>query len=206
MTTEHPKGRMNRYIRNGVSYGLNLPVVEELLVETPSLPKATPERSYYPVGIKDGHYLIALMAPVPETAAQRPANSAGPISEATESAKAASSANAGHHTVVPAKTPLTVRLNQVVGVKTITTGGTFSAIFSDPVQLNSVTVIPAGANAEGIVSKRGEYSPEMTLTSVIVNGKPHSVKTASITFNEQISFPAGSDISFHLIWPMEVTR
>jgi hypothetical protein len=101
---------------------------------------------------------------------------------------------------------LTVRLKQVVGVKTITAGGTFSAIFSDPVQVDSVTVIPAGATAEGIVSKSGEYSPQMKLTSVIVNGKPHSVTTESISFNEQISFPAGSEVSFHLVWPMEVTR
>jgi hypothetical protein len=206
MTTEHPKGRMNRYIRSGVSYGLNLPVVRELVVETPSLPKAAPERSYYPVGIKDGRYLISLMAPVPNTAAQKPTDSAGPTSQATESAKTVSIADAGQHAVVPAKTPLTVRLKQAVGMRTITTGGTFSAIFSEPVQVNGVTIIPAGADAEGTVSKSGEYSPEMTLTSVIVNGTPHSVKTASITFNEQISFPAGSDISFHLIWPMEVTR
>src|SRR5437868_2806401 len=118
MTTEHPKGRMNRYIKNGVTYGLNLPVLKELVVETPFLPKATPERSYYPVGLKEGHYLISLMAPVPNTAAQTPTNSAGPTSHATESAKAAR-ADAGQHAIVPAKTPLTVRLEQAVGVKTI---------------------------------------------------------------------------------------
>jgi hypothetical protein len=206
MTTEHPKGRMNRYIKNGVTYGLNLPVLKELVVETPFLPKATPERSYYPVGLKEGHYLISLMAPVPNTATQTPTNSAGPTSHATESAKTARIADAGQHAVLPAKTPLTVRLEQAVGVKTIVTGGTFSAIFSNPVQVNSVTVIPAGAIARGIVTKRGEYSPEMTLTSVIVNGKSHSVRTVSITFNEQISYPADSEVSFDLVWPLELTH
>jgi len=206
MTTEDPKGRMNRYIKNGVSYGLNLPVMAELVVETPSLPKAAPEKSYYAVGIKDGHYLIALMAPVPNTAAQRPTNLAGPISQPLDSAKALSIADAGQRAVVPAKTALTVRLKQAVGMKTIATGGTFSATLSDPVLVSGVTVIPAGANAEGTVSKSGEYSPKMTLNSVIVNGKPHSVTTASITFNEQISFPAGSEVSFHLVRQMEVTH
>jgi len=91
-------------------------------------------------------------------------------------------------------------------VKTITTGGTFSAVFSNPVQVNSVTVIPAGATAQGVVNKAGEYSPQMTLTSVIVNGKPHSVTTVSITFNEQISFPAGSEVSFDLVWPLKLSQ
>jgi len=206
MTTEHPKGRMNRYIKNGVSYGLNLPVLRELVVETPFLPKAAPVSSYYPVGVKDGHYVISLMAPVPNSAVQRPSNSAGPISQPTESAKAAPISFVGQHAVVPAKTPLTVRLKHSVGVKTITTGGTFSAVFSNPVQVNSVTVIPAGATAQGVVNKAGEYSPQMTLTSVIVNGKPHSVTTVSITFNEQISFPAGSEISFDLVWPLKLSQ
>ena len=138
-TTEHPKGRMNRYIKNGVSYGLNLPVVSELVVETPSLPKAAPEKSYYPVGIKNGRYLISLMAPVANTAAQRLTDSAGPTSQASESAKTVSIPDAGRHEVVPAKTALTVRLKQAVGMKTIATRGTFSANFSEAVQVNGVT-------------------------------------------------------------------
>ena len=77
---------------------------------------------------------------------------------------------------------------------------------SNPVQVNSVTVIPAGAIVRGTVTKRGEYSPEMTLTSVIVNGKSHSVRTVSITFNEQISYPADSEVSFELVWPLELTH
>ena len=67
-------------------------------------------------------------------------------------------------------------------------------------------MIPAGANAEGTVSKGGEYSPEMALTSVIVDGRSHSVTTGPITFNEKISFPAGSEVSFHLLRQMEMAR
>ena len=203
MTDEHPSGRMNQYIKNGLTYGLNLPVLRELVVETPSLPKAAPVSSYYPVGLKDGHYLISLMAPVPNTKAQTPANSAGPASQATER-EAAPIGNAGPQPVVPAKTPLTVRLEHELGVKTVT--GTFSAIFSRPVQVDGVTVIPAGATAQGVVTRTGEYSPQMTLTALIVNGKPHSVTTVAITFNEQISFPAGSEFTFHLVRPLKVAH
>ncbi len=204
ITDEHPKGRTNQYIRNGVTYGLNLPVVKELVLQTPSSsPNDTPMSSYYPVGIKDGHYVIALMAPAPNARATSPEASPAPRSE---SAEPPGIVNAGQLVVVPAKTPLTVRLKQVVSVKSIDSGGTFSAIVSDPVQVNGVTAIPAGATAQGIVTKHKDYSPEMTLTSVAVNGKSHPLRTVSISFNDQISYPLGSELSFDLVLPLELTQ
>ncbi len=94
----------------------------------------------------------------------------------------------------------------VVGVKLMTTGGIFSTMFSDPVQINGLAVIPAGATAQGIVTKKGDYSPEMTLTSVTVKKKSHLVTTVSISFKEKISYPAASEVSFDLVSPLELTQ
>jgi hypothetical protein len=201
---EHPKGRMNQYIRNGVTYGLNLPVVKELVLQTASSsPNVTPGSSYYPVGIKDGHYVIAVMAPVPNTGAKSPEDSLVPHSESAEPPVIV---NAGQQVIVPAKTPLTVRLKQVVGVKLIDSGGIFAAILSDPVQVSGVTAVPAGAIVQGIVTRHTNYSPEMTLTSVAVNGKSYPLRTVSISFNEQISYPLGSELSFELVSPLHLTQ
>src|SRR5919108_481452 len=68
--SEHPKGRVSQYIKNGVTYGFNVPIEKELVIETPFLPKAEPLISYYPLGVRGGHYVIAQMAPVSKAAAQ----------------------------------------------------------------------------------------------------------------------------------------
>ena len=193
--SEHPKERLTQYIRNGVTYGLNLPAVKELVVETPA-PSAG--SSYYPVGIKDGRYCIVLAAPVaPGTAApELPAATAGKAS--------AHVAIPGGHVVVPAQTQITVRLKQVVGARLLAAGGVFNAVLSDPVQVNGMTVIPVGASVRGVVTREGKYSPEMALTSITVNGKPRPISTVTVSFNEQVSFPAGSDASFHLRRPLNL--
>jgi hypothetical protein len=182
MTSEHPPGRMNQYIRSGVTYGLNLTPVKELVVETlvPNSPRAS---SYYPVGIKDGHYRIAVAAPVPTGATRAPEF---PASVTTARARAAG-IQRGQHVVVPAQTEITVQLKQVVGAKLLATGGAFTAVVSGPVQVNGMTVIPQGAAARGIVTQQGKYSPEMALTSITVNGKSRPVSTVTVSFNEQIS-------------------
>ena len=64
ITTEHPKGRVNQFLRNGVRYGFNLTVIKELVVES-AVPNGGPEMSYHPIGIKDDHYAIALMVRLP---------------------------------------------------------------------------------------------------------------------------------------------
>jgi hypothetical protein len=202
MTSEHPKGRMNEYIRNGMTYGFNLPVVMELVVDSPSLPNSGSSSDYYPVGIRNGKYLIALMAPIKNAAVQ---GTVAPPSQAAEDGKSAATTN-GEPVLVPAKTPFTVRLKQRVGVELLKTGGAFSAVFSDSVQVKGVIAIPAGANAQGLVTRTGKYSPQMTLTSVTVNGTPYKVTTTSIIFNEQVAYPAGSEATFDLVWPLDLRK
>jgi hypothetical protein len=60
-TTDHPTGQVNEFVRDGVGYGLNLTVTEELVMET-AMPKSGPKTTYYPIGMKNGRYFIALMA------------------------------------------------------------------------------------------------------------------------------------------------
>jgi len=198
MTSDHPPGRMNQYIRNGVTYGLNLPPVKELVVETP-VPNSPPARSYYPVGIKDGHYRILVAAPVTNGSARAPESPA-----ATTSGGHAAVIPKGQRVVVPAQTEIIVRLKRVVGASLLATGGAFSAVVSVPVQVDGVAVIPAGTAVRGIVTKQGKYSPEMALTSIRVNGRSRPVSTVTVSFNEQISFPAGSEASFHLLRPLNL--
>ena len=63
MTSEHPKGRPNQSEFNGKTYRFNLPVVKELVV-TLAMGKAADQMTFFlPVGVKDGKYLIAQMAP-----------------------------------------------------------------------------------------------------------------------------------------------
>jgi hypothetical protein len=69
VTGEHPAGRSNRYIRNGMVYGHNLTVEKELVVESLAA-KGDPQKTYFPLGIKDGRYQIALMVPLGSAAMQ----------------------------------------------------------------------------------------------------------------------------------------
>lgn len=197
MTSEHPKERLTQYIRNGVTYGLNLEPAKELVVETP-MPNSPPGSMYYPVGIEDGRYCIAVAAPVPK-GARAPEFPAAPAAKASAHAAVLQK---GQQVVVPAQTEITVRLKQVVGARLLASGGVFTAVVSDPVQVNGMTVIPVGAKAGGVVTKLGKYSPEMALTSITVNGKARPVSTVTVSFNAQISFPAGSEASFHLRRPL----
>ena len=63
MTSEHPAGRVNEFTKNGITYAFNLPAASELVVELEPLTRGASNTNYYPVGFKDGHYLITLMAP-----------------------------------------------------------------------------------------------------------------------------------------------
>jgi len=208
LTNEHPKGRLNEYIKDGVTYGFNLPVVLELLVEYPPLSKGAHSANYYAVGVKDGRYLIAVMAPK-QGSVQAPSSSASTPSKtgpARESERIGETFAPGQPIVVADKTTLTVRLKEVVGAKLISTGGAFYATVGDPVEVNGITVIPAGAAVQGIVTKDGIYSPQLALNSVTVNGTPRRIQTSSITFGEQIEFPAGTELSFKLVRPLDLQR
>jgi len=65
MTSEHPAGRVNEFTKDGVTYTFNLPATSELVVELEPLTRGASNTNYYPLGFKDGHYLITLMAPKP---------------------------------------------------------------------------------------------------------------------------------------------
>ena len=196
ITGEHPKGRVNQFVRNGVLYGFNLTVIKELVVES-AVPNGAPEMSYRPIGIKDDHYAIALMVPLPNSSATMQRSD-----DAPEKARAPL-ATTGKVTV-PAKTRLTVRLDQMVGLKLVENGGGFSAKLSRPVQANGVTVLPAGATVEGLVKKEEKYSPEITLKSINVNGESWRVQTSTIVFNQQISYPQGTELTFDLQFPLDI--
>jgi hypothetical protein len=196
ITTEHPKGRVNQFLRNGVLYGFNLTVIKELVLES-AVPNGGPEMSYHPIGIKDDHYVIALMVPLPNGSATMQHSGDAPE-------KAPSPGATMGKLTVPAKTPLTVRLDQVVGLKLVDGGGGFSATLSRPVQANGVTVLPAGATVEGLVRKEEKYSPEMTLKSINLNGKSWRIQASTIVFNQQISYPAGTELTFELQFPLNV--
>jgi len=194
ITAEHPNGRVNQFLRNDVRYGFNLTVIKELVVES-GVPKGDAEMSYFPIGIKDGQYAIALMAPLSNTSATAQLSYAAP--EKTPIAMAGK-------VTVPPRTPLTVRLDQIVGLKLVETGGGFSATLSRPVQVNGVTVLPVGATAEGLVKKEAKYSPEITLKSISLNGQSWRVRTSTIVFNQQISYPSGTELTFDLQFPLEI--
>ena len=89
--------------------------------------------------------------------------------------------------VVPAGTVLTVRLGQALGSKISTPGQTFVSTLASPVTVGGNTVIPAGANASGIVVDakplgkfKGAASLQLKLTSINVDGTEHNVETSAL--------------------------
>jgi hypothetical protein len=70
VTTEHPKGRTDVFVGNGITYKFNLPVVAELIVENPPQSKGSSITSDYPLALKEGHYCIAQMAPAEGSAVE----------------------------------------------------------------------------------------------------------------------------------------
>ena len=202
-TTEHPQGRPEVYVRDGITYRFNVPVVAEMVVENPPATKEAFSGTYYPLGVKDGRYCIAQMAPTERSDAQEPSLSTTPPEQAIPPSQ---SGKAGQSAVVPAKTVFMVRLAGDLGIKTVSSGGGFSATMVQPVVINGITLIPVGALIQGIVTKKGNYSPDATLTSVTVNGTPHKISTESMTFNEQIVFPAGSEMKFELVFPLKLNQ
>src|ERR1700760_750497 len=54
---------------------------------------------------------------------------------------------------IPATTPLTVKLDQVVSARTVKSGEGFTVTLSEPVMVDGVVVIPAGAAGAGFVNR-----------------------------------------------------
>lgn len=209
LTSEHPKDRPNQYAKDGVTYGFNLPIVLELVVEYPAPTKGAHNTNYYPVGVKDGHYLMAVMVPK-QSVAPVAANAVAAPNRGAKAhlpAHTGQTSASGQSIVVPGETALTVRLTQSVGERLVGVGGgAFSATLAESVAVNGVTIIPVGAVVRGIVTKEGDYSPQLALSSVTVNGTVRRIETTTITFNQRIEYPAGTELSFKLIRSLNLQK
>ena len=94
--------------------------------------------------------------------------------------------------VVPAGTTLTVRLGEALGSKISTTGQSFVASVAAPVTVEDETVIPAGAEARGVVTDakplgrfKGGAVLQVKLTSIKVNGVERTIETSALTRAEK---------------------
>ena len=207
LTSEHPKDRPNQYAKDGVTYGFNLPIVLELVVEYPAPTQGAHNTNDYPVGVKDGHYLIGFMVPKQSVAPVAANAVAAPNRAAKAHTRTGQTSASGQSIVVPGETALTVRLTQSVGERLVGIGGgAFSATLAESVAVNGVTIIPVGAVVQGIVTKESDYSPQLALSSVTVNGTVRRIETTTITFNQRIEYPAGTELSFKLIRPLNLQK
>lgn len=89
--------------------------------------------------------------------------------------------------VVPAGTELTVRLGQELSSKNSQTGAMFAAIMAHPITVDGRTVIPAGAEASGVVREatnagpvKGAATLAVDLTTIVVHGHKYNVQTEFI--------------------------
>jgi hypothetical protein len=90
--------------------------------------------------------------------------------------------------VVPADTTIRVVLDETLGSKTSTTGQTFSATASAPVEVEGRIAIPKGARATGVVRQaksagrfKGGAVLSIALTNVTVEGTTYDLRTANRT-------------------------
>jgi hypothetical protein len=107
---------------------------------------------------------------------------------------------------VPVTTPLTVKLDQVVSAKTAENSGGFTVTFSEPVRVDGLIVIPAGATGAGLVSRNSQNGTEMELNSVFVHGRSYRVTTSPITFNPKGTLRAGTKFTFELMLSLSVVE
>jgi hypothetical protein len=90
--------------------------------------------------------------------------------------------------VIPAGTVLTVRTVQALGSKTSQAGQSFIATLAQPVTVEGITVIPAGATVTGTVVTaktkgkiKGEGELSLALTSLSTKGQTYKIKTHLIS-------------------------
>ena len=105
---------------------------------------------------------------------------------------------------VPVMTPFTVKLDEAVNIKTVEKGGAFTATLTRPVQINGMTVIPAGASAAGLVTRDQHYSIE--LNSIFVNGKLYRVTTSPIAISQKGAVAPGTIFTFNLELSVNIAR
>jgi len=132
---------------------------------------------------------------VPSPSADNSDNGAGNSSSNDGSSSASDSSSAmpsrylaPARLVIPAGTPLTVRLQSEVSSASAQSGDTFDAVVDEPVVVKGETMIPRGANVRGRVvaaNKGGRlHKPaylRITLASVHMHGKTMQVDTSSIS-------------------------
>ena len=56
------------------------------------------------------------------------------------------------------------------------------------------------------MTKEGDYSPQLALKSVTVNGTVRRIETTTITFNRRIEYPTGMELSFKLIRSLNLQK
>jgi hypothetical protein len=142
--------------------------------------------------------LLALVAcsskPASESATDQTAQSPGGAAggAAGSSGRAAATKPAAETVVVPAGTTITVRLGEALGSKISSSGQAFAATVASPVEVAGKTVIPAGAEAHGVVTDakplgkfKGGAVLQIKLNSIVVNGSQHSIETSAVTRAEK---------------------
>lgn len=104
---------------------------------------------------------------------------------------------------IPATTTFTVQLDQSVSAA-MAEGRDFTVTFREPVQINGILIIPAGATGSGIVSGDAQSSRQIELNSVFVNGRSYRVTTSPIPLNRKTPFPAGKKLTFDLMFAISL--
>ncbi|MGA8085735.1 MAG: hypothetical protein WCA10_00415 [Terracidiphilus sp.] len=112
----------------------------------------------------------------------------------------------GSRVTIPVTTPLTVKLDQAVSAKTAESGAGFTVTFSEPVRVDGMVVIPAGASGAGLVNRNSQNGAEMELNSVFVNGRSYRVTTLPITFKQKSILRAGTKFTFDLLLSLNVVE
>jgi hypothetical protein len=103
-------------------------------------------------------------------------------------ARSEEAATAAAPAVLPAGTMLRVRLDSPVGSKISQAGDSFAATVATPITANGKVVVPAGAQASGVVTNakslgrfKGQATLALKLNSVTVEGREYALQTAAYT-------------------------
>jgi hypothetical protein len=111
----------------------------------------------------------------------------------------------GSRVTIPATTALTVKLDQVVSAN-MPEGRDFTVTFSEPVQIDGILIIPAGATGAGLVTADAQHSRQIELNSIFVNGRSYRVTTSPIMLNPKNPFPPGKKVTFDLMFSLNVAK
>jgi hypothetical protein len=108
----------------------------------------------------------------------------------------------GSRITIPATTQFTVQLDRAISAN-MADGKGFTVTFSEPVQINGMLVIPAGASGAGLVSVDAHIQ-QIELNSVFVNGRSYRIITSPITLNPKSPLRAGKKLTFGLVFALNL--